>query len=124
MRTISLAIVTVAMLVITACGAVKNSASGPATVTMTGDSFATSALTIAAGTTVTFTTQMTGATHFVTTGENGVHADEAGAPTSLASATGQEVDPGQSAAVTFTTPGTYHLTCTVHPGMTMTITVR
>jgi plastocyanin len=81
------------------------------TVSLANNAFSPSSLTITAGTTVTFTDT---ATHTVTEGTDGAPAedpivDEAG---------GADID------VTFEEPGTYPITCKIHPEMNMTITVE
>lgn len=81
------------------------------TVSLSGNAFSPSTLTIAAGTTVTFTDT---ATHTVTEGTDGVAADDP-----IVDETG-----GADIEVTFDEPGTYNITCKVHPAMNMTITVE
>ena len=81
------------------------------TVSLSGNAFSPSTLTIAAGTTVTFTDT---ATHTVTEGTDGVAAD---AP--IVDESG-----GADIEVTFDEAGTYNITCKVHPEMNMTITVE
>ena len=81
------------------------------TVSLAGGQFAPGSLTIAAGDTVTFTDT---ANHTVTEGTDGVAdddpiVDEAG---------------GADIEVTFDEPGTYNITCKIHPSMNMTITVE
>ncbi|MEY9873257.1 plastocyanin [Streptacidiphilus sp. MAP12-33] len=72
--------------------------------------FAPAAITVKAGTTVTWTNQDSDA-HTVTSQNN------AGPLNS------QALNTGQSFSYTFTTPGTYHYLCTIHPFMTATVTV-
>ncbi len=81
------------------------------TVTLSGNAFSPSALTIAAGTTVTFTDT---ANHTVTEGTDGLAAEDP-----IVDETG-----GADIEVTFDEPGTYNITCKVHPAMNMTITVE
>ena len=81
------------------------------TVSLAGNQFSPGTLTVAAGTTVTFTNT---ATHTVTEGTDGAAVndpivDEQG---------GADID------VTFDEPGTYSITCRIHPEMNMTITVE
>ena len=84
---------------------------GGETVSLSGNAFSPSTLTIAAGTTVTFTDT---ATHTVTEGTDGVAAEDA-----IVDEPG-----GADIEVTFDEPGTYNITCKVHPAMNMTITVE
>lgn len=91
------------------------SASGSAVMVMiSGSSFGPD-LTIAAGTTVTF---MNGDAfkHTAANGTNGTPA--AGSLFDL------QLEAGASGSYTFTEPGTYQVTCTLHPTMNMTITVQ
>ena len=81
------------------------------TVSLSGGTFSPSALTISAGTTVTFTGT---AGHTVTEGSDGVAVDDP----IVDQAGGADVD------VTFDEPGTYQITCKIHPTMNMTITVE
>jgi plastocyanin len=81
------------------------------TVSMAGNQFSPGTLTVAAGTTVTFTDT---ATHTVTEGTDGVAVDDP-----IVDETG-----GSDIQVTFDEPGTYNITCKVHPEMNMTITVE
>jgi plastocyanin len=92
-------------------------ASGAATVPVSGNSvtiknfaFAPAALTVKAGTKVTWTNQDSDA-HTVTSQNN---------TGPLASAA---LSTGQSYSYTFTKPGTYSYLCTIHPFMTATVTV-
>ena len=81
------------------------------TVSLAGNQFSPTSLTIAAGTTVTFTD--TGS-HTVTEGSNGQAADDP-----IVDETG-----GADIEVTFDEPGTYSITCKIHPEMNMSITVE
>ena len=81
------------------------------TVSLANTQFTPSTLTIARGTTVTFTDT---SGHTVTEGTDGTAiedpiVDEAG---------GADID------VTFDEPRTYNITCEIHPSMNMTITVE
>jgi plastocyanin len=81
------------------------------TVSLAGNQFSPTSLTIPAGTTVTFTD--TGS-HTVTGGSNGQAADDP-----IVDETG-----GADIEVTFDEPGTYSITCKIHPEMNMSITVE
>lgn len=72
-------------------------------------------LTVAAGTTVTWTNNDTVA-HTATEGSNGVAAPNARFDLQLAV--------GASDSYTFTDPGKYQVTCKPHPTMNMTVTVE
>jgi plastocyanin len=84
---------------------------GGETVSMANTTFTPSSLTIQAGTTVTFTDT---SGHTVTEGSDGVAVDDP----IVAEQGGSDVE------VTFDEPGTYDITCKVHPEMNMTITVE
>lgn len=72
-------------------------------------------ITVAAGTTVTFTNRDT-LLHTATEGSNGVKAADARFDLQL--------PVGASASYTFADAGTYKVTCTIHLTMNMTITVK
>ncbi len=116
------AMIAVVALAVAGCG--TKSQSNGNTLTLTNDGFTTNSLTVKAGTAVQFVDGSGGATHFLTTGNNGAHADEAGAPSELTPANGMEIDAGQTKSITFATVGTYHITCTIHPTMNATIVVQ
>jgi len=84
---------------------------GGETVSLSGNVFSPSSLTIASGTTVTFTDT---ATHTVTEGTDGEAVDDP-----IVDESG-----GADIEVIFDEPGTYNITCKVHPEMNMTITVE
>ncbi|MFL5759739.1 MAG: cupredoxin family copper-binding protein [Thermomicrobiales bacterium] len=89
-------------------GGQQVAAQGTQAVTIAGFAFSPSSLTIEAGTTVTWTNQDS-ATHTAT-------ADDGSFDTG-------NIAQGQSASVTFDTPGTFTYHCAIHPNMTATITV-
>lgn len=81
-------------------------------------------VTVSANQAVTFNDpSSTGGIHIICTGENAQCAAAAGAPKDL-DAPGFQIQPGQTHQVTFTTPGTYKIACTVHPAMNMQIIVK
>jgi plastocyanin len=81
------------------------------TVSMAGQAFSPSSLTIPAGTTVTFTDT---SGHTVTEGTDGTAVDDPIV----------DEDGGSDVPVTFDEAGTYNITCKIHPSMNMTITVE
>ena len=87
------------------------SGGGGETVSLAGFAFSPSELTIPAGTTVTFTDT---ANHTVTEGTDGEAVDDP----IVDEQGGSDID------VTFDEPGTYNITCKIHPDMNMTITVE
>src|SRR5690348_12800376 len=90
-----------------------------ATTYTSGDS-----ITIKKGDTITFQDdKTTGSTHILVIGQNGTAKAEAGAPDF--GSNGMTFNPGDSkASPPWMTPGTYHVTCTIHPTtMNLTVTV-
>ncbi len=85
----------------------------PGTVALSGYAFQPATLSVATGTTVTFTNGDSVA-HAIVEGQNGTPA---------AGETAQTVQPGQSISHAFATAGTVMLTCTIHPSMHLTVTV-
>jgi plastocyanin len=112
------------VLVLAACGggAVSSAAEGDAaggdsgdsgeTVSLSGGRFSPSSLAIPAGTTVTFT-DTTG--HTVTEGSDGEAVDDPIV---------DEEGGSDPIEVSFEEAGTFDITCRIHPGMNMTITVE
>ena len=72
-------------------------------------------LTVAAGTEVTFL-NADGFAHTVTEGSDGQPVDDP--------IVDEEIDQNGSVSVTFDEPGTYNITCTIHPSMNLTVTVE
>lgn len=94
------------------------------TIGLTMVDFADKCVTVSANQAVTFDDPTSGGgIHIICTGENGQCAADANAPKELGSP-GFQIQPGQQQQVTFTTPGTYKLACTVHPAMNMTVVVK
>lgn len=85
----------------------------PGTVALSGYAFQPATLSVATGTTVTFTNSDSVA-HAIVEGQDGTPA---------AGQTAQTVQPGQSVTHAFPTAGTVMLTCTIHPSMQLTVTV-
>jgi plastocyanin len=82
------------------------------TVSLAGGAFSPASLTIAAGTTVTFTDT---AGHTVTEGSDGTAVDDPIV---------DEEGGADPIEVTFDEAGTFDITCRIHPAMNMTITVE
>jgi plastocyanin len=89
-------------------GGQQATAQGTEAVTIAGFAFSPAALTIEAGTTVTWTNQDS-ATHTAT-------ADDGSFDTG-------NIAQGQSVSITFDTPGTFTYHCSIHPNMVASITV-
>ena len=95
------------------------------TVTMGPNNFEQTDIAIQQGQTITFVDdKTTGSLHILVIGKQGQAQSEPGAP-DFKGSTGISVEPGQSwTSLPWNTPGTYHVTCTVHPTtMNMTVTV-
>ncbi len=101
----------------------SDAVSSPNTVHMTDSNFAQSSITITKGSKLTLVSD-TGQTHVITNGfwNNSTPQSkiEPGAPT--VNATFQDNNPQSFGP--FNTPGSYHLYCTVHPNMNLTVTVK
>ena len=123
-RTISFpALLAALALVLAACGG-GTASSAPAdgggdggsdtgeTVSLSGGQFSPSTLTIPVGTTVTFT-DSTG--HTVTEGSDGEAVDDPIV---------DEQGGADPIVVSFDEAGTFNVTCKIHPGMNMTVTVE
>lgn len=78
-------------------------------------SFSPTALTVAAGTEVTFINN-SGLPHTVTHGTGGRPVEDP--------AFDRSIGDGATITITFDEPGTYDVTCKIHPTMQMTITVE
>jgi plastocyanin len=127
MRQITLGSV-LALIIVLLAGCKVQSAATPAsgnTVTMGPNNFEQASITIKQGQTITFVDdKATGSLHILVIGKEGQAQSEPGAP-DFKGTTGVSVEPGQSwTSPPWNTPGTYHVTCTVHPTtMNMIVTV-
>ena len=92
-------------------------------VTMGSNTFGQTSMTIKQGQTITFVDERaTGTEHILVIGKEGVAQPESGAP-NFQGSKGITFLPGHSwTSPPWTTSGTYHVTCTVHP-TTMNLTV-
>jgi plastocyanin len=115
-------------ILLAACGSATSAGTSTTrnpTVMLGATMFETSSITISKGQVITFTDDAsTGTMHILVIGKNGVPSAEEGAP-DFDGDTGQSLNPGQSwTTPAWNRPGTYYVTCTVHPTtMTLTVTV-
>jgi len=110
------------VLALAACG---QSAAAPNEVSMTVSDFSPTSVTVKAGQPVHFTDPAgVGATHIVCLGSDGNCDGAAQGPQALqlGGFTMNTGDPPRD--VTFTTPGTYKITCSIHPSMNLTVMVQ
>ncbi len=110
------------LLALAACG---QGTTAPNEVSMVGADFTTSAITITAGQAVHFTDPVgTGGTHDICLGAHGACDKSAQGPQAL-QGDGFAISAGDPPKdVTFDTPGTYKITCSIHPNMNLTVTVQ
>lgn len=115
---------------IAACGQAASSSTGNGSgstasneVTTSATAFIQSSITITKGQSVHFVDEQSGAMHIICIGKQGQCDSGAKGPQELVG-NGITIQPGQSHDVPFDTPGTYPITCPIHPDMNMTVTVR
>jgi len=115
-------LVLLALLALAACG---QSAPAANEVSMTAADFSPTSMTIQAGQAVHFTDPAgIGATHIVCLGKEGNCDTSAQGPQALAGG-GFTINAGDPPRdITFATPGTYKITCSIHPSMNLNVTVR
>lgn len=86
--------------------------------------FVQTSVTIQAGQAVHFVdSQSSGGTHNLCIGSNG-QCDSSGKGPAALHNPGMMLTPGDTKDVTFDTAGTFTVTCTIHPGMLLTVTVQ
>jgi len=111
------------VLTLAACG--QSSTATPNEVGMVAADFSRTSITIKAGEMVHFTDAVgTGATHDICLGSDGACDTAAKGPQAL-KGPGFTINAGDPAKdVTFDTPGTYKITCSLHPAMNLIVTVQ
>ena len=105
----------------TVAGTSSTPTGGGNTISMTTDNFVQHTLTVKAGSTVHFS-DTNGGFHQICLG-NDMKCDTAATGPSDLQGSGFSINPPQVKDVVFSTPGTYQITCSVHPNMNVTITV-
>lgn len=97
--------------------------SAPNEVSMTNHDFSKQSVSINAGTVVHFVNPGSGSSlHILCLGQNSRCSDNGSGPQELRGS-GFTLNEGQTKDVVFATAGTYQVTCSIHPGMNVTITV-
>lgn len=112
--------------ILVACGSVSNpNITNPNTVKTEGGVFSISSITIKKGSTITFLDDPNnGALHILVIGRDAQPETENGAPDFGGGAAGIRIDVGDSwTTPPWNTAGTYHVACTVHPTMNLTVIV-
>jgi plastocyanin len=93
-------------------------------VRMNAADFEQPGITVKAGTALHLADEPSGTTHLLCLGRDGQCDPSAKGPQQLSANNPLQVDPGQGVDIIFDTPGTYAITCTIHPGMALTVTVH
>jgi plastocyanin len=119
-----LAVLAVLGCLLAGCGGSEGGqAAPPDAIVMTSNAFEPPAHAIKQGDTVTFKNETTGALHILVLGEKGLAKAEPGAP-DIGGSAGHRSERGDVwTTPAWSTAGSYHITCTVHPAMTLTINV-
>jgi plastocyanin len=108
-----------------ALGGCGQTSTAPNEVGLVAGDFAVTSISIKAGQAVHFTDPAgTGGVHTICLGSDGTCDQSANGPQALKSP-GFTINPGDPAKdITFDTPGTYKITCSIHPAMNLTVTVQ
>jgi plastocyanin len=120
----------VGLLVLAACGMSSStggssgttSTSSSNTVTLGQTNFDQNSVTVKAGTALTFD-DTNGGFHVLCLGHDQQCDSSTTGPKDL-EGSGFMINPGQKHMVTFDTPGTYQITCSIHPNMNLTVIVQ
>ncbi|MEA2686000.1 MAG: Copper binding protein plastocyanin/azurin family [Actinomycetota bacterium] len=100
-----------------------DTAASPDAIRMEHLAFAPASRTIPAGTRLEFVNNGSRALHVLVTGRDAQPKSQAGAP-SFGGASGHRSEVGERwVTPMWATPGTYSVTCTLHPSMNLTVTV-
>ena len=113
------------LLALTIAGCGGDSAGGAGNeLDMGAASFTQTSITLSAGQALHMVdSQDSGGTHMICLGQNGTCDTNASGPSEL-DGPGMAFSPGTTKDVTFSTAGTYHITCTIHPNMTAKVVVQ
>ncbi|MEA2827271.1 MAG: hypothetical protein QOG43_1710 [Actinomycetota bacterium] len=122
-KTIGVLVVTAVLLTGCGGGAGGGAAVSADAIRMDHLAFAPSSRTIPAGTRLEFVNTGSRALHVLVAGHDAQPRSQAGAP-SFGGASGHRSEVGERwRTPSWTTPGTYTVTCTLHPSMNLTVTV-
>jgi len=124
-KLVGIAILAIIITLLVACtNTSATPTNNPNTVKTEGGSFSVSSITIKKGSTITFVSDPNnGALHILVIGQNAQQESEKGAP-DFQGASGVRIDVGDSwTTPPWNTAGTYHVACTVHPAMNLTVIV-
>jgi plastocyanin len=122
---IRLLLVLFALALLAALAACGQGTAAPNEVSMVGADFTTTTLTISVGQAVHFTDPVgTGGMHVICLGAHGTCDKSAPGPQAL-QGDGFTISAGDAPKdVIFDTAGTYKITCSIHPGMNLIVTVQ
>ncbi len=124
-KLIFISIVAFVLTLLVACSSTSNTTSNnPNTVKTEGGAFDVSSITIKKGSTITFVDDPNnGALHILIIGQNAQQEAERGSP-DFRGSSGVRIDVGDSwTSPPWNTAGTYHVACSVHPAMNLTVIV-
>lgn len=113
-------------LAVAGCGGASGGSSGGASneVDLGAASFEQTSVTLNSGQALHLVDpQASGGTHNLCIGQNGTCDSGASGPSVLVG-TGMMINAGDTKDITFSAAGTYHVTCTIHPNMNLTVTVK
>ena len=122
---IALLLLTLA-LAVAGCGGSSGGASGGASneVDLGAASFEQTSVTLNGGQALHIVDpQASGGTHNLCIGQNGNCDSTMSGPSEL-QRPGMMINAGETKDITFSAAGTYHITCTIHPNMNLTVTVK
>jgi plastocyanin len=120
---LSLLVLTLA-LAAAGCGEASSGGGSSNELDMGSSSFTQSSITLTSGQVLHIVdSQDSGGTHNLCIGQNGTCDANPSGSTDLG-ANGTMFSPGTTKDITFSGAGTYHITCTIHPSMNVTITVQ
>jgi len=122
---IALLLLTLA-LAVAGCGGSSGGASGGASneVDLGAASFEQTSVTLNGGQALHIVDpQASGGTHNLCIGQNGNCDSTMSGPSEL-QRPGMMINAGETKDITFSAAGTYHITCTIHPNMNLTVAVK